>query len=1092
MLKKFTSIVLAATGAFLMLATPAAAQNTGSRIRLQAKPTVRVKKGASQDVKPNVISLDKVGGVLHASPLSSEEWPTDVIETMYGPQEVSIPQYGAYAMSLTSPVSFNSLVLNDKLNAYYGGFWANGKFYVIAPEMMMGELLAMHYYTFDGTTYELLNEEEINDATVCSSDLAYDETTGLVYGSFCDRPGLDGAWHWGSFNPETKEKVAIADIDLPFLMVGINSRGQAYGVDYNGYFYSIEKTTGALTCIGYTGVATKYLQSGGFDTHNDRLYWVPNFMEGEDWSAKSALFEINVHDGKATRIGDMPGNAALGALYQPSNAAADKAPAAVSDLVVKCLEGTQTCEMTYTAPAKTHDGSALSGALSHKLILDNEYDKPFMETSYQAGQTVTYKAKLGERGYHSFRVYFTNDAGESAAAQAYLWVGFDGPAAVGNLTATENSKKVHVSWTAPTTGEHDGYFDPATLTYDIVRQPDGKIIGTDVTYTEFDDVIESDALTCYTYHITPKASGCTGVEARTDGLTVGSSVALPYECRFSYNDFQLLNIIDANHDGNTWKEEDGKATYTYGAQDAYDWLVTPPLHVEKDKMYRFNFVVENPDYEFHEEVLTVAIGNNPDPETFTVKALDNAVVPCALEPFEFYFTADETGDLYIGFLCTSPVDGYKLRLSEITFADGPTDACPAQPVLEAKPIGLENKAELTISHDGKTMDGKSTTLTRFDIYRDNKKIGSIDNPFSNETYIDENAGHDNYIFYKVVPVNEVGEGFSNSAFTYLGPDDPTAPTNIRGEFIPGEGYKLEWDAPVVGEHGGNVDTDELVYDVYRYDNFATSFDKDYNSGAWRQDIEGTSQVMPLEYPENPTFYQFRVMSWSYNLGRGQDKMTDYLIMLNDPANYPAPLEDCFDGGKTHFPWSAFSWQFGRNYGFRDYGMRYDKANAVTDAAVPSVANSLFTGALSIKGSTKPTLYFGYETHADGNGDFLNIKVQRNAGSDITTVARLPLGGANSWELAEIDLSEFLDAEFINIYFDAEVTNGSGTAVDEIKIVRDPSEFVNGIGEIELQGNGTFAGRVYNAAGQAVSKSNKLPAGTYILSGEGKNRKFLSK
>lgn len=1094
MKKQVFALVAAMFGCVLV---PANAQTANDNGKITVRPTqrVRAQKSVNQSVQ---LQGHAEGPQLYASVIQSNHWPTQIVDTPYGPQQQTTPQYGLYAVPVDG--SFGEKLgmvspVNNYFNATYGGYYANDKFATFIPQVGYGDLMGFAYSEFDGKNgwSQSVNEDwvqtrasEMNELLkMGSTDLAYDETTGLVYGSFFENIINQSPFMWASYDPETKTVTKIANIDLPLMAVGVNSRGEAYGVDYNSNFVKVDKATGELTVIGNTGINTKYFQSGCFDPHTDRFYWVPNYYgDDEDFSTVSSLCEINIHDGKATKIAQMPGNEEVGSLFAPYHAAVPTAPSYATDLKVTFEKGSNAGTVSFVAPNTLYNGFPLEGNLYYRVMVDYQEVKT---GAVEAGATESVTLELEPGMYHNVSIYTSNNVGESPITTQYLWIGNDGPAAVGNLTQVVEGNKVKVSWENPTVGEHGGYFDPETLTYDIVRQPDGKVLYTDTKITNFEDVIESNELKYYTYHITPKGSGVTGVEAMTEGVRMGESVALPYECRFTYNDFALLDVHDLNYDGNTFNLEDGTATYTYGNLDANDWIVTPPIKLEAGKVYRFNFVLQNPDFEFHTEITSVAISRQNDPTKFTSDelVLDEAGIPCASEPFEYYFTPETSGDYYFGFACqTTSNDCYKFRVAEINVAEGPTEGCPEKvEKFVAKPVGFDNKAELTIS-------GIEAGVNRLDVYRDNKLVGQINNPTDPQVWVDEDAGHDNYIFYKVVPVNATGEGYSNMAYTYLGRDWPEAPENIRGEYIPGEGYKVIWDHCSVGQHGGNVDTDEVVYDVYRYDNYATGFDKD-DYDVWEQDIEGTSVLMPLQYPEGPTFYTFKVMSWSYNFGRGQSADSEYVILINNPSNYQAPLQDGYEDGRTHIPASSFFWKMNKYYGMQDYGFRFQNSymNVDTPAATPAYATAFFTGAISVKDCTKPYLSF-YCQHTGEAGDELEVRVQRNAGVP-TTVHTVDLsdGMAGQWKRIDVELTQFNDADFINLYFMANLKSDSYTGFDNLVVSRDAT----GLDQVEISAQPVLTdGKVFDLSGKQVKSNTMLNSGTYIISNQGKSMKVLKK
>ena len=131
-------------------------------------------------------------------------------------------------------------------------------------------------------------------------------------------------------------------------------------------------------------------------------------------------------------------------------------------------KGGLSAKLTAVAPTKNVDGSDVESLTKLSFYRDNvllkSVDNPVPGESYSAPDALPY-ARMNE-----YKCVATNEIGDGEPAIVNQWVGLDTPAAVGNLRYTEDPTTPGVlilSWDAPTTGEHGGYFDDGTVQYYI-------------------------------------------------------------------------------------------------------------------------------------------------------------------------------------------------------------------------------------------------------------------------------------------------------------------------------------------------------------------------------------------------------------------------------------------------------------------------------------------------------------------------------------------------------------------------------------------------------------------------------------------------
>ena len=142
-------------------------------------------------------------------------------------------------------------------------------------------------------------------------DMTYDFSTNTMYGV---APGD----YWGNIlvtiDLQTGEMTPIGYLeDADIRMLACNKNGQLYGLDYYGYFCSIDKTNAAITYVGNTGYSNSPYsyrhQTMSFDHNTGRLFWAKND------ASDGKLIEINPASGYAYDCGSFYDNAWIAGLY---------------------------------------------------------------------------------------------------------------------------------------------------------------------------------------------------------------------------------------------------------------------------------------------------------------------------------------------------------------------------------------------------------------------------------------------------------------------------------------------------------------------------------------------------------------------------------------------------------------------------------------------------------------------------------------------------------------------------------------------------------------------------------------------------------
>jgi DNA-binding beta-propeller fold protein YncE len=109
-------------------------------------------------------------------------------------------------------------------------------------------------------------------------------------------------------------------MDEAFFTLACSLDGTLYGVSDNGNLYTINKTTGAITLVGPTGILPEYHQSMAFDHNTERLFWAMSRTTTDEYGKsvdQGKLMEIDTKTGRSILLGTTGAEAEIVALYTP-------------------------------------------------------------------------------------------------------------------------------------------------------------------------------------------------------------------------------------------------------------------------------------------------------------------------------------------------------------------------------------------------------------------------------------------------------------------------------------------------------------------------------------------------------------------------------------------------------------------------------------------------------------------------------------------------------------------------------------------------------------------------------------------------------
>ncbi|MDR2057988.1 MAG: choice-of-anchor J domain-containing protein [Dysgonamonadaceae bacterium] len=340
-------------------------------------------------------------------------------ETLYGYRTYPSDGMGFVSFPSDNPVSVNQINTFREIN-----YLENAYNMFDSGEFMKGDIYLTSYYNYLGSQYpqNLLRIatdtwEVVSTVPIAwsMSDMAYDYSTETMYGIISS--SLTALF---TINTKTAELNLVCTIDLDILAFAIDVDGIFYGVTLDGNLYTINKTTGAATWVGSTGLTPgNFFQSMAFDHNTGKLYWafISSVSDG-------GLYEINKTTGAATFKGLIGTSSELIALHAPyyTNFNIPLSPSGFS--VTPGADGTLSATLNWTNPEYAKSGNALTaldsiyiernGVIIHK-ISDPGIGTPVVWTD----------SNVPERGDYTYTVYGVTNGDAGTPVKQTVFLGID-------------------------------------------------------------------------------------------------------------------------------------------------------------------------------------------------------------------------------------------------------------------------------------------------------------------------------------------------------------------------------------------------------------------------------------------------------------------------------------------------------------------------------------------------------------------------------------------------------------------------------------------------------------------------------------------
>ncbi len=360
----------------------------------------------------------------------------------------------------------------------------------------------------------------------------------------------------------------------------------------------------------------------------------------------------------------------------------------------------------------------------------------------------------------------------------------------------------------------------------------------------------------------------------------------PFTATFD-TDLDGFEVIDANHDGKTWKHVssggNGEAKVENNAKLATDdWLISPPIELVAGKTYTVS--VDAKGYsKSYPESFELKAGTECKESAMTLDVIPATTFKQQVyETYSAEFIPESDGVYYFGIHGISEKDQFALLVDNFIVS------APAEPEVNL-PVKPENVAfaetdkdgEVTISWDAVTADIDGTSLDASQVTYEVYILGNsdmtrlADNISGTEyTYQAVPEGQQKFVQFAVYPVTEKGRGEG-------------APTGFGPVGTPYNGYQITAEADLDRYILGVDVSGGLTAGIYGDDDFEemTSYDlDDFYLGFYGTYIDKFGSVftgkISLKGMVNPAFIYY---TYNLALDNGDKDMNELATLVTDMA-----------------------------------------------------------------------------------------------------------------------------------------------------------------------------------------------------------------
>ena len=917
----------------------------------------------------------------------------------------SIHPMGLY--SFTEGGTFTTLFKG--LRSTGGGTLARDLFHSVMYTSPVPGVFSTTWMKISPATWKRTGGANLSIADIAATDMAYDPTTDNVYGCYYNTAGTGYVFGYADF--ELARRTVIRELEQPWFGVMCTASGQVYAIDAAGDLLRVDKATGATTRVGATGLAPYYMTSGTIDPVTGRCFFTVSTS-----SHSSALCEINLQTGLATKIFDFPYNEEVTALSVIRDAATPAAPAPASALKATFADGSLSGTVSFAVPATLSDGTIASGPVTYRLVVDG---RVYAEAQTTYGSSVEVPVTAPATGKTRFTVLLANDAGLSVPARTWLFTG-NGTPRVPAPALTYEDGVCKVTWKAVTTTLDGGFFSTAELYYRVTRLSDGKVLADSVRGLEYADTLGvSDRLSKHQYAVQAHFRGNFSNPGKTTAVVSGSIVEPPFSDNFDNKAFNAhYTVIDANGDGKSWIQR-SSTTGGFGCSGMADmamddWFITPPVRLRAGHIYRLRVVAGAGYASRSPERFEVKWGKEP-----TVAAMTSTLIPATDltvsedRTYTAWMRPDADGLYHVGVHGISDPGSFRLDVNDIAIDGAVSVQAPAEPTAFAVTPDADGNpaATFTFNAPEKAIDGSAlTAISSVTVESEGRTVATFADgrPGARLTFSDS-ADKPGVRSYTITASNAFGAGQPLETSAFLGINTPADVSDLsftESASNPGT-VTLSWTAPTVDRDGNAMNPDLVTYTVAQ---LKTSGDVVVAEGL-KQCTYTYQAVAPGADQE---FLAYAVYAVSKG-GRSPGKGTGTLSVGTPYAN--PYRESCTGGTIAHnlginrFVGSGAQWLVAGATTFTDtHAADGDDGFLVYKGVNQLDSARIYTGKIALDATSPSAVTFFTYNIADQDRDINTLTVEVNDGTGWKAVRSGTVdalcGGRAGWQRVEVDLDAY--------------------------------------------------------------------------------------
>lgn len=593
------------------------------------------------------------------------------------------------------------------------GTYVGNEYYAYETTLYANTLMPRAISVVDVNTGEYTTKREIvnstTEAPLILDEMTYDPKTNRIFGLHYDTSANKSYIY--EIDRTTLDIALVATVDKVLFYTLAADNGSLYAVRKGGMksylskidINSINKTT--KTCeysdLGNTNIYLgDYSQTMEFDKTTHRLWWMAQTSDGNAY-----LVELNPQTGAQIKKEFIDNEMQLLGMGIPYQYVADGAPSyprafkAVAD-----AKGALSAQLSWTTPSVSYLGAKLSSLTGTKVYRNDQLVYTSTETTQ--GKSVAWTDRPSTDGYYIYKVVPYNFAGDGVYKEFAAYVGEDLPGAPQNVTLTTHGGNAEITWAAPAKGQHGGYFDNASMKYNVVRMPDNKVVVEGTTSLRATDAVSVQK--GYSYVVTAVNKKGVGASATSKTMSFGPEDSVPFTSSLTtQDDFDRWVTVDKNNDGNTWTFYKPTQTTTYDRcdQNADDWLYTPALKFEKGKKYQVRYTYSSANWvtpDKHEQVMEQM------KVWFCAEPIATGAANLIKETGEFHtasniflygndnFQTETTGSARIAFQACSEANHGQIYLKDISIREYSTKDLSVQALTGSQLVNSQSQQTFTV------------------------------------------------------------------------------------------------------------------------------------------------------------------------------------------------------------------------------------------------------------------------------------------------------------------------------------------------------------------------------------------------------------